>query len=65
MSPLDWLYEVWYWRRERRDRERVRRDLAAFEARNRHFVCPHNDRLCDRYGCPDDPDWRGDRRIEP
>lgn len=28
------------------------------------FECPHgpNNLLCRRYGCPDDPDWKGDRR---
>lgn len=25
-------------------------------------VCRHGDVLCDRYGCPDDPNWKGDRR---
>lgn len=25
-------------------------------------TCPHNDPLCTKYGCPDDPKWRGDRR---
>ena len=31
------------------------------------FVCPHKDpitgtqdRLCRKWGCPDDPDWKGD-----
>lgn len=22
--------------------------------------CLHNDPLCRRYGCPDDPTWKGD-----
>lgn len=22
--------------------------------------CGHNDHLCDKYGCPDDPGWVGD-----
>lgn len=26
------------------------------------FVCTHNNPLCDKFGCPDDPEWRGDRR---
>jgi hypothetical protein len=26
------------------------------------FRCPHSDPLCARYGCPEDPAWRGDRR---
>lgn len=24
------------------------------------YVCEHNDSLCRRYGCPDDPNWKGD-----
>ena len=24
------------------------------------FECTHNDSLCDKYGCPDDPNWKGD-----
>lgn len=27
------------------------------------YACPHDDRLCDRYGCPADPTWAGDRRA--
>lgn len=23
-------------------------------------VCKHSDPLCNKYGCPDDPDWMGD-----
>jgi hypothetical protein len=29
-----------------------------------HVICARNcdDRLCQRYGCPSDPDWKGDMR---
>ena len=57
---LDWVDEVVHWRRNRRDRERVARDLAAFAERNR-VGCEH-DYLCAKYGCPDDPSWKGDRK---
>jgi len=41
---------VFGWLRPRGQREPVNR-----------YVCPHNDYLCDKYGCPDDPNWTGDR----
>lgn len=46
---------------ERRERERNERILSNF-ARRKHFECPHDDYLCARYGCPDDPRWTGDRK---
>lgn len=24
------------------------------------FECNHADSLCNQYGCPDDPNWKGD-----
>lgn len=39
--------------------------LALFAIAQVHgepFECPHpDDPLCKRYGCLDDPNWRGDR----
>lgn len=49
------------WVAERRARRQLERDARAFDARVR-FVCPHDDYLCDKYGCPEDPGWKGDRK---
>jgi hypothetical protein len=43
-------------------RRQLERELRASASPSRPFVCPHdNDPLCRKYGCPDDPEWRGDR----
>lgn len=71
MSPLRWFWvhvgapglddlRNW-WRELREQREWIRRDVRERERRER-YVCPHQDYLCDKYGCPDDPRWTGDRR---
>lgn len=53
---LSWWVNEFRRRREPRAREREREAYRAAR-----FTCPHNDYLCDKYGCPDDPNWRGDR----
>lgn len=53
----DWVDPYW---RERRELERaLRRD--SLDHVDLRYVCPHDDPLCDKYGCPDDPNWKGDR----
>jgi hypothetical protein len=61
---MSWRFAwVTEWRERRRwsreQKQRVARELRAFAERN--FTCPHGDYLCDKYGCPDDPNWKGDR----
>lgn len=51
---------VQWWRERRAEREWIKRDVHQAKHRAR-FRCPHDDYLCDKYGCPDDPGWRGDR----
>lgn len=48
-----------WWRERREEREWVRQHVHEFNRRN--GLCRHDDPLCRRYGCPDDPSWRGDR----
>lgn len=60
--PSNPLRDVARWWSERRDLRRRERELAReFEHRRARFRCPHDDYLCDKYGCPDDPSWAGDR----
>jgi hypothetical protein len=69
VNPLRWLYvhelaprlDEWRNRRAQRERERNERIMSNFAQRKR-FECPHDDYLCARYGCPDDPNWKGDRK---
>lgn len=56
---VTWATRLREWWRDRRDRKWV--DLQVSEFTRRNFKCPHDDYLCDKYGCPDDPSWRGDR----
>lgn len=53
------LREWWQWRR--RDQRWVEEQVREFRRRN-NFTCPHDDYLCDKYGCPDDPNRTGDRK---
>jgi hypothetical protein len=58
-----YLHLAWWVNEFRRARERGanRREHEAWLAMN--FVCPHDgDYLCRKYGCPDDPSWKGDRK---
>lgn len=50
MNPRRWL--------RRNDKPVMKRALREQVERYR---CPHDDYLCDRYGCPDAPTWKGDR----
>lgn len=49
-----------WWRELRHQREWIKLDVERAKERER-FRCPHNDFLCDKYGCPEDPNWKGDR----
>lgn len=61
-------HRPWRVLRERLAARRRSRRADAGEQREQReqlerFTCPHEgDYLCDKYGCPDDPNWRGDRR---
>lgn len=33
---------------------------AMFTGEAEEFECTHNDSLCSKFGCPDDPNWKGD-----
>ena len=35
-------------------------DARVHEFSRRNDLCQHDDPLCRRYGCPDDPNWKGD-----
>ncbi len=38
------------------------KEPPRFNPTDRKYVCSHDDPLCDRYGCLDDPNWAGDRK---
>lgn len=49
-----------WWRELRHQRDWIKRDVERAKRAER-FRCPHDDYLCDKYGCPNDPTWKGDR----
>ncbi len=64
-----------WWRDRRRRRRRPQRlelpthysdvdnewiDARIHEFSRRNNLCRHDDPLCRKYGCPDDPSWKGD-----
>lgn len=38
----------------------IKKVIEKIDQPREPFECPHDDSLCRKYGCPDDPNWHGD-----
>lgn len=69
-GPYGGCPKGWYDAREFLARHGVPSEVDFDAARRHHQFghrngltkCSHDDPLCRKYGCPDDPNWKGDQR---